>query len=310
MSYYRKVIRITAEDSPNVKHARKQLELGFEPDNTIILPGVLPWADYQKRLKVWDEVRQCIGLFAQFYKGAEILMYPPDWLNRAAAIATSLRSTPRQAKAIGIDPGEGGDDTAWAVVDEFGLMHMEALSTVDTSVIADRTKALARRFRVAPVNCVFDAGGGGTQIANQMRKEGWKVKTVGFGEAVAPPIRRGGVTIKTRIDESEQRYTYLNRRAEMYGMLRNLLDPSVLRTPQGFGIPSQYKELRRQLGKMPLLYDKEGRLRMLPKRNTAKNSSMACLVDILGCSPDEADSLVLAVYGMLTKSTKRKVGAF
>jgi hypothetical protein len=55
----------------------------------------------------------------------------------------------------------------------------------------------------------------------------------------------------------------------MYGQLRLLLDPEgdpVTSGRETFAIPAGYAELRRQLAPAPLTYDREGRLKLLPKR--------------------------------------------
>src|SRR3972149_2557666 len=78
---------------------------------------------------------ECIGLDAEFYEGAEVLLFPPEWLNLAENRADAIEKMQRQAKAIGIDPAEGGDQTAIAVVDELGLIELSSRQTPDTSVI-------------------------------------------------------------------------------------------------------------------------------------------------------------------------------
>ena len=74
------------------------------------------------------------------------------------------------------------------------------------------------------------------------------------------------------------------------------LDPSIEDTQ--FAIARTEIELRHQLSPIPLTYDDEGRLRLLPKTKKTPNSKELTLVDLIGHSPDEADSVVLAVYGM------------
>ena len=110
--------------------------------------------------------------------------------------------------------------------------------------------------------------------------------------------------MEDRKEQDEIRYVYKNRRAEMYGILRLLIDPSneigwgtpteVMNKPRGDGGPS----LREQLAPIPLTYDGEGRLEVLPKSKKDPTSEKPCLIDIIGCSPDEADALVLAVFGL------------
>lgn len=304
--HYRKVIKITALDSPNVRRElarqRGDPEESWPPET----PGVLSWGEYQKRLATWDEVRKCVGLAGEFYEGAELLLYPPAWLNHAARLAEGLRGRPRRAEGVGVDAGEGVADTAEAAVDRLGLIELSSRPTPDTSVIAGEVLAFARRHGAEPSQALFDAGGGGLQIADEMRSRGHRVRTVGFGEAATPPPRLGRKTQDAAQGDREDRYAYLNRRAQMYWELRLLLDPA----SGGFAIPAEYAELRRQMSAVPLLYDREGRIRMLPKNKRDPKSNEQTLTQLLGRSPDEMDALVLAVHAMLHPQSAARAGAW
>lgn len=321
MRHYRKVIRVRAEDSPNVRYALGQIRLGQQPTNDILVEGVLTYDDYVKRRATWDKIRQTIGLDAVFYEGAQVLMFPPDWLDRAESVARGLGTRPRVAKAIGIDPAEGGDKTAMAAVDEFGLIELTSRKTPDTSVVTGEALAFARKHNVPAHKVVFDRGGGGKEHADRLRAGGWPVQSVGFGEKVSLDPKRGLRQIAERKDAKEEAYAFTNRRAQMYWDLRMKLDPTV--NPQGWGIPEGVRgllidpetELRHQLAPIPMMlgnwscYDPEGRFRMLPKNRKAPDSDEPCLVEIIGHSPDEADAVVLALYGMLAKPMRQTAGA-
>jgi hypothetical protein len=301
---YRKVIRIRAEDSPNVKLALLQKSQGREPTNETLVPGVLKYEDgikgYVYRRKHWDKVRQCVGLDGEFWEGSELLLFPPEWLNRAEQYAASLSSF-RKGETIGVDSAAGGDYTAWAVCDHYGLIELRSIRTPDTSVIAGDTLAMMREFQVPAKGVHFDAGGGGKQIADQLRAKGHEVKTVAFGESASNPMHRGMTPFPGRVDETEQRYVYKNKRAEMYGLLSQRLDPNDVMGGT-FGLPAKYDELRRQLAPIPRRYDGEGRLYLLPKNKRGPDSTEQTLTELIGRSPDDADALVLAVYGMRHKS--------
>jgi len=292
MKYYRKIIRITALDSPNVQAQRD------------VLPGVLSYEEYQKRLATWDEVRQCIGLMGQFWEGAELLLFPPEWLNRAEELAR-LRIYDRSGdRWIGCDPGEGGANTCWTVIDKLGILKQVSLKTPNTDVIPGMTIQLAHEWSVPASRITFDAGGGGKIHADRLKARGFHVNTVGFGESVSPEIRRGIHTIEHRQDIKEDRYAYKNRRAQMYGDLSELFDPI---NEQGFALPAQYSEVRRQLALMPKLFDDEGRMYLPSKNKRDDKDTRKTLTEIIGRSPDEADSLVVAVYGMLHAKKRPKV---
>lgn len=328
--YYRKVIRIRGQDSPNVRLAIAQQEQGLEPTNELVVPGVLSWADYVKRRATWDAVRQSIGLDAQFWSGSEVLLYPPTWLDAAERLWQFLRinKIPRRPVSMGVDPAEGGDKTTMAVVDELGLVELVSKRTPNTAVITRDAIAFGRKHSVPPERWYFDRGGGKVH-ADRLREMGYDVKTVAFGESLTsqePRKTKRQLRFQEKIDHREGKYAYFNRRSEMYGILSLLLDPSAVEFPsllpvrlaqqqaqgyKGFSLPPAsfdpvYGELRYQLSKIPRRLDSEGRLKMLPKsRGTTKNNEQT-LTDIIGHSPDEADALVLAVYG-LTHEIKRVV---
>lgn len=299
---YRKVIHIRAEDSPNVQQRRA------------IVPGVLTWEEYKYRRATWDKVRQCIGLDGQFWEGAELLLFPPEWLNRSEWLARELKrlGIKRQARAIGIDPAEGGDDTAMAAGDELGLIELASKKTPDTSVVCNEALAFMRKHGVEPRNVVFDRGGGGKQHADRLASMGYRVRTVAFGEPVVLMPKRGLRSIEQRVDNLEDRYAYLNRRAEMYGELSLLCDPNhdgtLLRgCVGGFAIPVEYEELRRQLAVFPRLYNEEGRMYLPPKNKRDSKDTRPTLTEMIGNSPDEADAVVLMVHAMLHKTVGAKI---
>lgn len=307
--YYRKVIRIKAEDSPNVQFAKSQEEKGLPVTGEMILPGVLPYDEYLTRRKYWEKPRQCVSLDAEFYKGVENLLFPPDWLDIAQKRAKEIppEAHRKLEKYLGIDPAEGGDSSAFSVITQLGLVEQVSIKTPVTTDVIVKAMALMARYNIKPENVAFDRGGGGTQLADMMRAQGAIVRTVAFGEAVNIEMRRNPVLFTERKDLIEERYNYKNRRVQMYHLLSMLLDP--IGNPNGFGLPGCYGELRRQLSPFPKKWDEEGRLYLPPKHKKDRDSTTQCLADIIGCSPDEADSLVLAVFIMTYPEKKLRAGS-
>lgn len=295
-----KCIRISCAESPNVRLAEAQIARGEQPTGEMLVPGVMSHWKYVDRRKRWDKVKQRIQLDGEFYEGAELLLFPPLWLDASASLAGKLPPfRQRKARALGCDPGEGEAETAWYVIDEYGILEEVAYRTPDTSVIAKQTAALIRKWDLPSDRVMFDAGGGGKQIRDQMRDMGFHgIQTVGFGSAVSPPPRRGLTTIPNQIEQKEEAYVYVNRRNEMYDALSQLLNPSLPEEGQGprFCIEAKYEELRRQLAPIPKTYDKEGRLKLPPKNKSNPESKEKTLIDIIGCSPDRADALVVALF--------------
>ncbi len=303
ITHHQRVIRIQATDSPNVI-ARRQ-----------VLPGVLTWEEYQHRRATWDRVRQCVGLDAEFYEGGELLLFPPEWLNRAEGLASKRVDTRSGAgkRWMGVDPAEGGDKSSWAVGDLLGVLLVDSLKTPDTTFVPSHTIALMREWNIPPEHVAFDRGGGGKEHADRLRLQGYPVTTVAFGEAVIPGPRRGVTPMRYRQEEREERYEYTNRRAQMYHEASLMFDPGRLdeagKPVEGYALPARFTELRRQLAVMPKLTDQEGRYYMLPKQNRNQDSTLKTLTQLVGHSPDEADAFVLMVHRMLHKERRLVAGS-
>jgi hypothetical protein len=314
--FYRRVIHISATDSPNVQLALRERRFGLRPSGKEVIPGVVSWDQYVKWSSEWDNVKKTIALEGKFYEGAENLLFPSEWLDQAAERAVNLKGRPRRAKAVGIDPGEGGADTVLTAVDELGLLPPEqegllALKTPDTSVIPGRVIAFGRKHNVPPEDWVFDRGGGGKQHADLLRRGVFPVRTVSFGEAAGPGLDTPRHLFPDEAhDLKEERSVYKNRRAEMYWTLRLLLDPGRAEEGPRFALPAEYTELRRQLAPVPLVWDPEGRVELPPKQRRGPRDTRKTLTEILGCSPDHADSLVLAVWGMKNPDAGPVAGVF
>lgn len=307
--YFRKVIHICAEDSPNVELGLLELKAGKTPSDRVLVPGVKTYGRYAKERKMWDKIKQTISLDGKFYEGAEVLMFPPRWLDRAHDVATNLIGRPRIALAMGVDTAAGGDNSSWVVVDEYGILDLHSVQTPDTSQIVKLTLGLMAKWGIEPQNVLFDAGGGGKEHADYLRtNHGQAVRTVGFGETVNVENKFKRMKTRTeRREETEEKVVYKNRRAEMYDLIRQYLSPEL--NPVGFGIPREMHELRKQLAPIPRLYDGEGKLYLPPKRKKpGATSKELSLIEILGRSPDDADALALALFGVVNQDKPAVAG--
>lgn len=304
------MIHVRAEDSPNVRYALAQIAKGIEPTDEVLVPGILTWGEYKFRRATWDKVRQCIGLDGRFYEGAEVLLYPPEWLTRAGEVSRGLVGRPRKVEAIGVDTGEGGDLTTMVAVDRLGIVDATGKKTPDTAVITGDAIAFMRKHNVKPDHVMFDAGGGGKQHADRLRDQGYPVRVMRFGAPPSLDPKRGLTLIEERKEMSEMRYVYKDMRTEMFHLLSQQVDPA--ENPQGFGIPVELQTLREELAPIPKLVDDEGRF-WLPSKGTVtddmKKRNIPTLRDIIGHSPDWADAAVMAVWRMLHAPMKAKAGA-
>jgi hypothetical protein len=136
---------------------------------------------------------------------------------------------------------------------------------------------------------------------------------VSFGGIPSPPVRRGPVSYGERRGAAEDRLAYVRMRDQMYGQLRQPLDPEGSPLTSGretFAIPAECAELRRRLASIPLTYGREGRLRLLPKSTPARDRGTSeTLAGLIGCSPDQADSLAVAAHVLLHRPRTIRAGA-
>lgn len=337
--YFRKVIRISAYDSPHVELGLLQEDRGqpIVPHYLLcdppLYPNVIDYEEFKKRKATFSKIRYTVGVLGQFYEGAELLMFPLDWMDLSHAYhAERVKlKTWKARKFLGVDVGGGGDETAWAVVDELGVIHGEAYQTPDTSVIAPRTRELMKIYGINPRDVLIDFGGGGQFVGQAMQAAGIRVRLQTFNAAPGYPQDEDASAWADDRHEAhlvELKATYKNRRAQMYDQLSKLLDPTRfdaiqkvagvvqgevlpapyqaeydgrLSRPEPFAIPGgeEYRELCRQLEPIPRLTNGEGQQYLPSKKKNKDTSTERTMRELIGCSPDRADALVLAVHLML-----------
>lgn len=334
----RKIIKIRAEDFPNVRLAFAEMgvsswkeyqerkaagTLDAEPSGEALLPGPLTWQEYLERRMVWDAIRQAVGLDAEYYAGAEVFLFPEAAIARALA-AGRVRKTTSGTRYMGVDPAEGGDNSSWVIGDDLGVVKVVSEKTPDTNVIFNRTLDLMRTWGLQPGNVCFDRGGGGKQHADRLRDAGYAVRAVTFSEMVRIDIKSGMTPLAERKSVREDQTVYKSRRVEMYWEAA-LLFPV---TPEmgSNGAPTvlyslneecnsvrvgDRKTLIEQLALIPKEYDKDGRPYLRPKnRNPGQTEKgLKTLTEIIGHSPDEADAFVLMNHARTSKPIRSKAEA-
>ncbi len=288
----RKVIHIDGLDSPNVQLGLLLANAGQTGRSSLLIPGLLSYEEFVQRNQEWDEVKRTTRLHGFFYEGDQAMLFPAAWLDVAQQYDLELVGQTRKARAMGVDGAEGRDLTCWTIVDQHGVIKQVAKQTPDTTEVVQETLQLMDAHDIAPQCVVFDGGGGGKAIVDRLRQLDRPVQSVMFGSA---PSETKTKCPSKRRENREVRQTYRNRRAELYGNCRRLLDPE---REDKFALPHNAHELRQELAILPLLYDGEGRMYLPPKDRTAANSGQLTLRSLLGRSPDRADSLVLAIEGL------------
>lgn len=309
----RKVIPIDGDDSPNVQAARLAISRG-KPIPLPILPGLLSWEWMQRRELIWDEETIERRLHGRFYEGAQSMLVPFDWLDHAmdASRWQELKKTERRAEAMGVDVAQGGGDrNVWTVIDNRGIIRQVVSEEGDAVVTAERTMALMREYGLSAGQVAMDSGGGGKEICDMLRHgirnsasgqiENAPVRVVAFGERPGADDSGRGKTRRKRTawSDTDPAKAYYNRRAEMYGNLRAMLNPVQPNGGESFMFGPDAWELRKELAPIPLMYDEEGRMRLPPKdeRPGAVRNAIS-VKKLIGCSPDRSDSLVLAIHAL------------
>ncbi len=322
----KKVIHIDGLDSPNVKVGKKCEELGVKRPHPIVVPGVLSYDEYLRRSHKWDHVKRTMRLDGHFYEGEGALLFPPDWLDLCEELYKILNpygyDTPyrrvingetRKAKGMGVDTGAGRDLSCWSIVDKLGLIEQITLETPNTMEVASQTISLMRDYDLEPHEIVFDAGGGGKQISDRLIEQGYNVRAVYFAGSPSPERTKKKLSTAEKKDDDQTKQVYKNKRAELYGIASELCDPGLCEEYNRpvFTIPEDLYHLRQELAIMPKQYDSEGRMFLPPKERPPgnKNPDLVVIKEILGRSPDRADSLCLGMYAMEESGAPRVAGA-
>lgn len=158
------------------------------------------WAFEQEYLAVFhDDVHD--GLLKDF------------WVDRLPSVhveACSRRERGaagnRRVLAVDLGEGTGRDRTVLAVVDRYGVVHLEESSQVGIPEAAQKIDVLCKRFAVRQENVVFDAGGRGKDLPRYL--EAYRITE-------AAPYFGGG----------KGGHRHYNRRSKCAWMLRQRLDP-------------------------------------------------------------------------------------
>jgi hypothetical protein len=319
----RRVMKLTAWDSPNVQAGMALAARGLSTKRDAqLIPGLLTYEELKQREALWDDVKQTVGLRGEFYEGEQQLLYPAAWLDHAmdAKRWERLNRQERRVEAMGIDTAQGGRDrTVWTLIDRHGVIEQISTKIGNPVEIAKRTDALVRRHNLTPGRVAIDFGGGGKEVAaflkegwydfdgdegkvQRTRRAGYNIRVVNFGESPGADDsgKGGGKKKRTAWMPSDPSKSYNKRRAEMYGEFRKAMRPDQSGEREPFMIGPHW-ELRKELQVMPLLYDGEGKMFLPPKDHKSddqRKQGVVTIKQLLGRSPDLADSLVLAYHAL------------
>ena len=184
---------------------------------------------------------------------------------------TQPQFTGRSIVSMGIDcAGSGRDFNVFTVIDASQILFIRKVNKASVFEMNSISQELINRYNVEQV-AIDCTGGFGSGIADFLElNDKLDVKRVNFGQSATDVGEKG----KRGCD------LYANARAEMYFRLAQLCR-------DGFYIDSKEAELLRELKAQSYFVNKSGKSQIIDKDQ---------IKQIIGHSPDTADSLALAAY--------------
>lgn len=165
---------------------------------------------------------------------------------------------PKGDVIMGVDVARyGGDETVCILRQGDKVVHIESWAQQDTQFSAGRVARLIREYK--PLITNIDSIGIGVGVFDPLKAEGFAVKEINVGEAA--------------LDKE----SYLNRRAEYYGLLAKRFENGTIEIPD-------HSKLQSQLSSLKYTY-RDTKLQIESKESMRKRGVS---------SPDYADALMLA----------------
>lgn len=164
---------------------------------------------------------------------------------------------------LGVDPsGEGDNETAYAVRDNFiGAIAGTDMDSTSKS-IARSVITLADKFRINPRNIVVDSFGTGADVSKELALAmRWNVYSVNVGE---------------KPDNDQDAEEFLNKRAEMYWKMKVWLEKG--------GVLMENRKLREQILSIRFRRTLSGKIEIMPKKEMRRMGIP---------SPDMADAFAM-----------------
>lgn len=263
-----KVIKITAEESPNVVAGRN------------IYPGLVSYDWVKKRREAWGEDDPLYKIFvkAEFVPSSQMSVVPYRFVMAAfeneGELGTSLE--------IGLDVARMGlDSTVWTIKSGSRVLEIRRVTGNDTMEVAGLTVEVVRECTEKyemPVSAVkIDVVGLGAGVYDRL------VEIQGEDDSIEIPVIAVNNAEQTTVIDKDR---YLNIRAELSWEFRKRM------SAMGVGLKnviiSDYEildHLRQELTIMRYKISSNGKIQIVSKDDLRKD---------IGRSPDYYDSLVLA----------------
>lgn len=272
-------ISVSAFDTPNFKYlgiTEKDIANGKWQDKLdkkngrIVFPKMVTPHWVADKYKRWgpSSVLYKTRVMGEFDEHGSDTIIPLSWIEAAKARWEDMEE--EGPVHLGVDVAEFGRDSSNIYVKK-GRKIMPA-KTFNKIPIMQLTGHIMIIMNAVQAECVkIDTIGVGTGVEGRLDEMGVHTKRVNVAEAP------GG-------DNDKEKAKFINKRAQLYWALREMLDPDPNNNPNPIGLPPD-EELEEELIATKFKINSRGQIQILPKDE---------IKAILGRSPDKADALMIA----------------
>lgn len=176
-------------------------------------------------------------------------------------VATSFHNA-----ALGVDPaGEGDNETAYVVRDNFTAMVVGLDTHVNAKQIAQRVITIADKYKIKPKFITNDAFGVGADVGKEVAMAvRWNINTLNVGQ---------------KCNRDSDREQFANEKARIYWAMKRWIERG--------GQLVEHRKLKEQLLSIRFRRSMSGRIEIMSKREMRKEGME---------SPDLVDALALTFY--------------
>ncbi len=258
-------IRISCFDSPNLDHEG-------------LYPKLVGRRWIEDRKTDWGEnsVLWRTRVLGEFPDEEGSFLVPRGWLLDTQQPAQELKNTnenetampPQKERAkiirMGVDVARHGEDaTVFLIRDDTRILHDEEQNGWDTMQTCGRVVQLMNEYGISPTDIAIDDTGLGAGVTDRLKEQGYQVSAI---------------VAASRADDPAH---YINKRAEMFWRLREVLNPNCERR---LVIDQAHETLRKELTSITYEIASTGAIRISEKTK---------LRAMISGSPNHADALAL-----------------
>lgn len=225
----------------------------------------------QERVEEWgaDSVLFKGRVLGIFPDESEMVLIPESFINEATdrEVPKMTEDEERKLVSMGVDVSGGGTDlTVIQVVRGMRALDPIVVPKPTTDKIVDRVEELMLHYRVPPSRVRVDSTGLGIGVADFLRRKGYPIIGINFSQRAVQNLR------------------FVNARAEMYWQMADKFRHGHISIPKD-------PYLKRDLSDIRWEEEKHSRRIKIEAKEDIRDRN--------GYSPDRADALAMALYGLI-----------